>query len=212
MQRKGFTLIEVLTVIIIIGILSTLTVYVYNSSLIRSRDYQRLTDMQTIKNGLEQFYLDARHYPLMGENDEKLTIAKLQLDKSLASDCPASDPQAKEEEFLAPGFLSSVPEDPLFKFIPEIGRKGESCTFESGQAGHYLYIPNVPADDRKNTPPGFFLVAKMEREMNMSGEIIDQDMVGYWWSYINELKFCMAGGDQPGECTHNYYLSEDKEY
>ena len=63
MSKRGFTLIEILTVILIIGVLVSVTSYVFNSSLIRSRDTQRKTDLDTIKNALEQYYLDTRTYP-----------------------------------------------------------------------------------------------------------------------------------------------------
>lgn len=48
-EKAGFTLVEVLVVVAIIGIMATLMIISYNSSLKKSRDSRRLADAESIK-------------------------------------------------------------------------------------------------------------------------------------------------------------------
>jgi general secretion pathway protein G len=64
-NRKGFTLIELLVVIFIIGLLTTI-IYVSTGYLrAKSRDAQKLTDINKVASALESYYPDAGHnrYP-----------------------------------------------------------------------------------------------------------------------------------------------------
>jgi prepilin-type N-terminal cleavage/methylation domain-containing protein len=52
-QREGFTIVELLIVIVIIAILATITIIAYNGIQVRARDSRRLQDMDLIVKGLE---------------------------------------------------------------------------------------------------------------------------------------------------------------
>lgn len=60
---KGFTLVELLVVMGILGILVTLVGGSFRSSQIRGRDAQRKSDLRQVANALELFYNDFGHYP-----------------------------------------------------------------------------------------------------------------------------------------------------
>jgi prepilin-type N-terminal cleavage/methylation domain-containing protein len=66
--KKGFTLIEILIVIMIIGILSGTMLSVINVKGIRSksRDAQRVSDLKKIQTALELYFSDNRTYPVSG--------------------------------------------------------------------------------------------------------------------------------------------------
>ncbi|MGI6278511.1 MAG: type II secretion system protein [Patescibacteria group bacterium] len=57
-KRSGFTLLELLIVIAIIGILASLAAVSYSSAQRRARDSQRQADLKAIQNALEQYYAD----------------------------------------------------------------------------------------------------------------------------------------------------------
>ena len=57
-MKKGFTLMELLIVIALIGILVTMGVASYSTAQIKSRDSRRKVDMKVYQNALEQFYAD----------------------------------------------------------------------------------------------------------------------------------------------------------
>lgn len=53
---KGFTLLELLIVIAIIGILSTIAAVSYSSVQKKTRDTRRVNDMRSIQGAFEQYY------------------------------------------------------------------------------------------------------------------------------------------------------------
>lgn len=61
--QKGFTLIELLVVITIIGILATGAVTTFTSQIQKARDTTRISDVNALKSGIEQFYQDVAEYP-----------------------------------------------------------------------------------------------------------------------------------------------------
>jgi len=64
MRSKGFTMIELMIVIVIIGILGTMAANTYIKSLARGRDAQRIQDMKEIQKGFEMYY--AKHNDAYG--------------------------------------------------------------------------------------------------------------------------------------------------
>lgn len=62
-MKKGFTLVELLVVMAIIGILSTVAVGAFRVSQIRGRDAQRKSDLKQIANALELYLQDHGTYP-----------------------------------------------------------------------------------------------------------------------------------------------------
>lgn len=62
-KQKGFTLLELLIVIVIIGILIALVLPNLINGPIRARDVRRKEDLNSISSGLEQYYNDNQSYP-----------------------------------------------------------------------------------------------------------------------------------------------------
>jgi len=165
MKRGGFTLLEVLTVILIFGVLVSLSGFVYSSALARSRDNQRKSDLQTIKNSLEQFYLDNKAYPGFDiAGDVPIFLAKWQLEKGLPTNGCS---QVANKKFLTPSYINSVPEDPQKKLDPT-----QNCNALSSQISEkrqYLYFSlPIPAPAGGVSRQGYYLIAQVERESNFS--------------------------------------------
>ena len=75
-KKGGYTLIEVLMVIAIIGILSTSILAGLGSSRAKARDARRVTDLRNVQLVLERYYQTYNVYPKMSEtigSDETLT-------------------------------------------------------------------------------------------------------------------------------------------
>lgn len=61
--RKGFTIVELLIVIVVIGILATITIVAYSGVQTRARDSQRQSDVNAIVKAIELYYVDMGRYP-----------------------------------------------------------------------------------------------------------------------------------------------------
>lgn len=62
-KLKGFTLIELMVVMAILGVLVTIALVSFRSSQARGRDAQRKSDLKQMSNSLELFYSDYQKYP-----------------------------------------------------------------------------------------------------------------------------------------------------
>lgn len=65
LQSKGFTIIELLIVIVVIGILAALVLNSVAGVQGRGRDRERQTDMNSLATQLEAYYQDNGGYPLL---------------------------------------------------------------------------------------------------------------------------------------------------
>ena len=64
-KQKGFTIVELLIVIIIIGILATLVIVTFSGIQQKARDSKRQTDVQAVDAQLEAFYATNAYYPTL---------------------------------------------------------------------------------------------------------------------------------------------------
>lgn len=72
-DNKAFTLIEVMVVLVIIGILTTITVLAYNNIMMKSRDSKRVADIKQIQAALETYAVDQGSYPQLVTPGQALT-------------------------------------------------------------------------------------------------------------------------------------------
>lgn len=63
MMKRSFTLIEILLVIALIAILAGIAIPNIEQNYMRTRDAERLADMEALKMGIEAFYQDWGYYP-----------------------------------------------------------------------------------------------------------------------------------------------------
>lgn len=62
-MKKGFTLIEILVVIAIIGILASIVLVGLGGFRARGQDARRIADVHQVQNALELYYNKCSHYP-----------------------------------------------------------------------------------------------------------------------------------------------------
>lgn len=209
MSKRGFTLIEVLTTIAIIGILVAITSMVYSSSLKRSRDGQRKTDLDSIKNALEQYYLDNRNYPSFNGVRGNIYNARWQFESGQVSGC------ASNRALLAPIILPTIPEDPRNKLPTSVS----GCNELTGTSltGEYIYFVGgntTPPNSDPRPKAGYYLLAKMETAPNVNindNAGSDTSSITYLtnkfetWGY--DLSGLVIGNGISEAISHNYFVS-----
>jgi prepilin-type N-terminal cleavage/methylation domain-containing protein len=62
-RQSGFTIVELLIVIVIIGILATLVIVTFSGVQQKARDTERKTDINAVQKQLEAFYASKGYYP-----------------------------------------------------------------------------------------------------------------------------------------------------
>ncbi|MBC7581851.1 prepilin-type N-terminal cleavage/methylation domain-containing protein [Aeromicrobium sp.] len=97
-QNKGFTIVELLIVIVVIGILAGLVITTYNGIQQKARNTERTTDLKTFQSQLEAYNANNGRYPTstdLGTNsgtNVTWTAANLKgMDKETLRDPKGSD-------------------------------------------------------------------------------------------------------------------------
>ena len=85
--RNGFTLIEVMIVVVIVGILAAIALPNYSDYVKRSKIIEATTALSDARQRAEQFFLDTRTY--VGNCDTAAAAAGTQV-KAFTLSCPAS--------------------------------------------------------------------------------------------------------------------------
>ncbi len=62
-QNRGFTIVELLIVIVVIGILALLVITTYSGIQAKARNSKRQTDVQSLQTHLESFFSQNGYYP-----------------------------------------------------------------------------------------------------------------------------------------------------
>lgn len=88
MDKKGFTLIEILIVVFIIGLLASIVLVGLGSFRARGRDARRIADLREIQNGLELYYGKFGSYPAGAWDGLKRILVDAEVGITSISDDP----------------------------------------------------------------------------------------------------------------------------
>ncbi len=128
---RGFTLIEIMVVVVIMGILASLVVPKLISRTGESRVAAARVDISTVMQALKLYKLDNQRYPTTEQGLQALTVK------------PTNGPAANG--WKAGGYLDKLPNDPWgtpYKYLSP-GIKGEIDVFSLGADGQ----PGGTGDD-----------------------------------------------------------------
>jgi type II secretion system protein G len=148
---SGFTIVELLIVIVVIGILATITIVAYNGIQQRGRDAQRAQDIKSIAKALEIYKVQTGDYPVAvgstGQGGWEMSV-----------------PTGSNTDFLSvlrtSGVISKVPIDPV--------NTGDFSTSGSKFYAYYRY-PAGNASCDANRGPYYILLARTGESGSSSG-------------------------------------------
>lgn len=112
-MKRAFTLIELLIVIVIIGVLTTVITVAIGQSRIAARDTHRKGDLKILAAASEQYWADNRCYPNTGTPQNGKDY--LHADTIVGNGANASIVQS-----FIPKYLNPVPEDPKFQLSQDL--------------------------------------------------------------------------------------------
>lgn len=69
-NNRGFTIVELLIVIVVIGILAALVIVTYNGIQQKARDTERKTDIKALQGHLEAYWADNAKYPTLADAND----------------------------------------------------------------------------------------------------------------------------------------------
>ena len=78
-KQRGFTIVELLIVIVVIAILAAVTIVAYNGTRERSIDTEKAAIFDTVHKSLENFYTDNSRYPASDEMASNSDLQQLGL-------------------------------------------------------------------------------------------------------------------------------------
>ena len=147
-NTSGFTIVELLIVVVVIAILAAISIAGYNGIQARSRDGQRKQDIATIKKALELYYIDNGKYPQSSYSSG----CKINGSWSTTSDGSWSNLESQ----LVPQYLSRLPVDPAASTTT-------NPAISSGFNYDYVAIPSIGWCNNTNTQM-YMLAYRLENE------------------------------------------------
>jgi len=74
-REAGFSMIEVLIVLVILSLIAAIAIPIYSSALTKSRRSALVADLRVLHDSMKRYYLDKGRFPLMGGGDPLETIS-----------------------------------------------------------------------------------------------------------------------------------------
>lgn len=151
---SGFTIVELLIVIVVIAILAAITIVAYNGLQQRARDSQRDVDVATIQKALDLYYIDNGQYPVSS------CSSSCAINTAWSTTADASWQNLANQ--LVPAYVSSFPRDPVSK---------QTVGYPWNDAGGYDYSYSAwspPYCGVTGTRQGYTLVYKYEGKANVN--------------------------------------------
>jgi len=151
-KQTGFTIVELLIVIVVIGILAAITIVAYNGIQQRARDAQRQSDISTIKKALEVYYAANDRYP-PGSGSTSIN-------GSWSTTADAS--WANLQTILQP-YISLLPRDPISK---QTSAGSYPWNASDGYDYSYYGFSSTECGKTSGTYQGYLMVYKLEATAN----------------------------------------------
>jgi general secretion pathway protein G len=99
-QQAGFTLIEIMVVILILGLLATLVVQSLRGATDKAKRTKAMADIAELKTALDRYYIDNGSYPTSDQGLQALVSP------------PSAGNSAQTTNYEEGGYIRRIPSDP----------------------------------------------------------------------------------------------------
>jgi prepilin-type N-terminal cleavage/methylation domain-containing protein len=100
-RNQGFTIVELLIVIVVIGILALLVITTYSGIQAKARNSKRASDIATIQTQLEAFFQNKGYYPSLADMNQTSSSTWLKDNMKSLDPTALSDPSDTSNQKLA---------------------------------------------------------------------------------------------------------------
>jgi prepilin-type N-terminal cleavage/methylation domain-containing protein len=128
-SNKGFTIVELLIVIVVIGILALLVITTYSGIQAKARNAKRTSDLKSLQTHIEAFFSQNGYYPSRANMNDGtwLSTNMKSLDQNALSD--PSSPSSKT--------LASAPAAKVYSYQPTQSDGTTSCESDDTTCAKY---------------------------------------------------------------------------
>jgi prepilin-type N-terminal cleavage/methylation domain-containing protein len=112
-KQTGFTIVELLIVIVVIAILATISIVAYNGVQQRARDNIRRADINAIAKSLELLYTDKGMYRTTPEPCSDTSVGIDTGCSGVLDDIDDWDATSNIRNLITEGYTATIPVDPL---------------------------------------------------------------------------------------------------
>lgn len=126
-QQKGFTIVELLIVIVVIGILATLVIVTFTGIQQRARNTKRQTDINAVQSHVEAFKAQNGYYPTLAHiNDSTWRKTNMQ----------GLDPDALQDPKGSSQTLAATTSGTTYGYAP-VNDAGTDCSADETTCSGY---------------------------------------------------------------------------
>lgn len=134
-KTKGFTIVELLIVIVVIAIVAAISIVAYNGIQQRSRNSERSQELGAVQKALALYHIDNGGYPMCGAGVNGTYTPGGALSSGTVASCLIQE--------LVPTYIPSLPADPVNSGVSQywyaVGyRKTSATTYTAPQTDHYI--------------------------------------------------------------------------
>lgn len=189
-KQTGFTIVELLIVIVIISVLAALVIAVYNGIQQRSRDTKRANDIKTVARIVEAYYALNGSYPSTGGLGAGSTLSD--------QNCTDASPHTSQwVPNVVPSLVNQLPQSEgprsaasprCYKYVSD----GNSYVLSA-----WLAIETGPQTNLHYRNLGFREASNSSADMYYCGNVTTP--AGYWYGYyrysytISNITTCNGG-------------------
>ncbi|TKJ33884.1 MAG: hypothetical protein CEE38_19645 [Planctomycetes bacterium B3_Pla] len=163
MRKKGFTLVEMIIVVAILGIMAAIVIPQFRGNVVQAKDSASLTNLATVRTQIELYALQHNSFPpgYVSGVGTTLAVLELQFIGTTTVAGLASPSTVPADPFLYGPYLRKIPKNP-FSGLSTITYVAEATAFSAvvdGTSSGWLYKKetgeialNWTGSDIKGTP------------------------------------------------------------